>query len=76
MLTVEGVCEEGGEGFGALDCFSTVGGRRLDWGKFVLRIFLNCGRCRSNSSGSRANSKGTFATEAARPANPSKEGHY
>lgn len=70
MLTVEGVCKEGGEGFGVLDCFSPVGKRRLNWGKFMLRIFPNCWCCRSNSSCSRANSKGTFAIESPSPTRP------
>ena len=39
------------------------------------RIFLDCWCCRSNSSCSRSESKGTLAPEASSPSSPSKEGH-
>jgi hypothetical protein len=46
VLPVEGVCEEGGEGFGFLDGFPAT----LNWcrRKVMSRVFLNCG---SSSSG-------------------------
>jgi hypothetical protein len=75
VLTLEGVCEEGGEGFGTLDCFASVW-RRLDWRDIVLRVLSNCRRCRSNSSCSRADSKGTLATEAPGSRSTSHEGHF
>ena len=74
MLALEGVCEEGGEGFCALNCFSSAG-RRLDWREVVLGVLLNCWCCRSNSSCSCADSKSTLATEARKPSSSSNEDH-
>jgi hypothetical protein len=54
VLTLEGIREEGGEGFGVLDCFSSSG-TRLDWREAVMRVFLDCWCCRSNSSCSLVN---------------------
>lgn len=75
MLTVEGVCEERGEGFGVLDCFSSAGRQRLNKRELMLRILLNCRGRRSNPSCSRADSKGMLATEAPSSSCPSNEGH-
>jgi len=41
VLTLEGVCEEGGEGFGVFDGLSSTDRRRLKWRELMLRVLLN-----------------------------------